>query len=76
MIFIIIITLIILSSIAKAVMDKTNFHFEKSIFYDIKNENVKLWFNPYESWEFKYKDNNIEKGEKFFFKYNFFFLFY
>jgi hypothetical protein len=41
-------------------MDKINFHFDKSIFFDKKN---KLFWNPNESWKNKWKDDL--KTEKF-----------
>jgi hypothetical protein len=41
-------------------MDKINFHFDKSIFFDKKN---KLFWNPSESWKNKWKEDL--KTEKF-----------
>ena len=54
------IMLVILASYAEAVMDKINFHFERSIFKDKKNQ---LFWNPQESWKNKWKDDL--KTEKF-----------
>jgi hypothetical protein len=39
-----------ISSIAKAIMDTLQFHFDKSIFRKLGN-----WWNPLNSWENKYK---------------------
>jgi len=58
--FIISLILVAFSSISEAVMDKINFHFDKSIFSDKKN---KLFWNPNESWKNKWKEDL--KTEKF-----------
>ena len=58
--FIISLILVGFSAISEAVMDKINFHFDKSIFFDKKN---KLFWNPNESWKNKWKDDL--KTEKF-----------
>ena len=54
------IILVILASYAEAVMDKINFHFDRSIFKDKKNQ---LFWNPQESWKNKWKEDL--KTEKF-----------
>lgn len=48
---IIIAILLIISAIGKAVQDKLQFHFEKSIFNKIKYQN---WWNPKLSWKNKW----------------------
>lgn len=53
---------IFIAGISKAVMDTLLFHFNKSIF---SNKNEK-WWNPTVSWKNKYKDNDPNKGAKFF----------
>lgn len=58
--FIISLILVGFSAISEAVMDKINFHFDKSIFFDKKN---KLFWNPNESWKNKWKEDL--KTEKF-----------
>jgi hypothetical protein len=47
--------LIIFSGLSEAIMDKLNFHFEKSIFSNEKYKQ-KFW-NPIESWKNKWKDD-------------------
>jgi hypothetical protein len=51
---------VIAASIFEAVMDKLNFHFDKSIFVDKKNQ---LFWNPELSWKNKWKEDL--KTEKF-----------
>lgn len=53
----IIIILLLLSAIAKAVQDKIQFHFEKSVFASAKNQQ---WWNPELSHDNKY---NISKNK-------------
>jgi hypothetical protein len=50
--FIIGILLIIISAISESIMDKIQFHFEKSIFND--NSYNRLFWNPLYSWENKW----------------------
>jgi hypothetical protein len=50
--FIIGIVLIIISAISESIMDKIQFHFEKSIFND--NSYNRLFWNPLYSWENKW----------------------
>lgn len=57
---IIAVILIVLASIFESTMDKINFHFEKSIFSDKKNQ---LFWNPSLSWKNKWKEDL--KTEKF-----------
>lgn len=53
--------LIIFSGVSEAIMDKLNFHFDKSIF---SNEKYKqIFWNPIESWKNKWKEDL--KTEKF-----------
>ncbi len=59
-IFIISLILVGVSAMAEAIMDKLNFHFEKSIFVNKENQ---LFWNPIESWKNKWKEDL--KTEKF-----------
>jgi hypothetical protein len=59
-IFIISLILVGVSAMAEAIMDKLNFHFEKSIFLNKENQ---LFWNPIESWKNKWKEDL--KTEKF-----------
>lgn len=54
--------LLFISGISKAVQDKVNFHFTKSIF---TKYNPQFWDILY-SWMNKWKDGIPERGEKFF----------
>ena len=54
--------LVILAGIAKAIMDKVNFHYSTSIF---KKLNPLFW-NPEVSWRNKWKNGDVNQGEKFF----------
>ncbi len=54
------ILLVILASYAEAVMDKINFHFDRSVFKEKKNQ---IFWNPQESWKNKWKEDL--KTEKF-----------
>ena len=56
----IVIALVILAAIFKAVMDKLQFHFEKSIFLTLGK-----WWNPAQSWELKWKNGDVRQGERF-----------
>ena len=56
--FIIGIFIIIISGISKAVMDKIQFHYHKSIFKDVLKYNQQFW-NPLLSWQNKYKENSM-----------------
>ena len=47
------IVLIIISSITRAISNKIQFHYEKSVFRN------KKWFNPLTSWKNKWKLNSI-----------------
>lgn len=48
--------LIIFSGISESIMDKLNFHFEKSIFSN-KDKYKQIFWNPIESWKNKWKDD-------------------
>lgn len=58
--YIIIGLLIIIAAVSKAIQDKIQFHFDKSIF-----KNLGTFWNPIESWKRKYKDNDFTKGPTF-----------
>ena len=62
---IIIVVLLIIAGISKSIMDTVDFHFETSIFSNIKSEQRKLWWNQSEGWKNKYKDRDSTKGRKF-----------
>lgn len=58
---IVIITILFtISAIAKAVQDKLQFHFEKSVFKSLGS-----FWNPKESWKNKYRNNDPKQREKF-----------
>jgi hypothetical protein len=52
---------VIVSAVAKAAMDKINFHFDESIFVSWKR---KFWDSEY-SWQNKWKEGFAELGERF-----------
>jgi hypothetical protein len=52
--------LIIISAIANGVMDKISFHHSTSIF-----KNLGDFWNPKESWKFKWKNGDKKQGERF-----------
>lgn len=58
--------LMINAAICKAVMDTLQFHFAESVFCKLGNIPSQRFWNPALSWMNKYKDGDIEKGEKFF----------
>lgn len=53
---------LIISGLSEAIMDKLQFHFDKSI-YSNKEKYNQLFWNPIESWKNKWKDDL--KTEKF-----------
>ena len=53
-------TLLFMAGFFKSVMDVLQFKFHTSVF-----RNLGTWWNPKESWKFKYKNNDPEQGEKF-----------
>ena len=55
-------TFIIISAIAKSIMDKLQFHYDKSIFKNFKNQ--QFWDGRI-SWKKKWKNGDKEQGEKF-----------
>lgn len=60
--FIISIIFIIFSGISESIMDKIQFHFNKSIFRYFKNQ---LFWDPSISWKNKYKNGDPKQGSKF-----------
>lgn len=54
--------LIIISGVTKAVQDKIQFHYYKSIFQKYNP----LFWNPHLSWKNKWKNGDKKQGEKFF----------
>jgi hypothetical protein len=50
---------LVLSAVMKAVMDKLQFHFSTSIFYNLEN------WNPRNSWRNKWKNGDPNQGERF-----------
>ena len=52
--------LIFVAALSKAIQDKIQFHFHKSIF-----KNLGTFWNPEESWKRKYKNNDPNQGELF-----------
>lgn len=55
---------ITIAAISEAIMDKIQFHYNKSIFKDLKNQN---FWNPNVSWRNKWKNGNAKEGERFIF---------
>ena len=53
---------IALAGVAEAVMDKLQFHFDRSIFANFRN---KQWWDPINSWKNKWKNGDKTQGEKF-----------
>jgi len=56
---------IIIAGISKSIMDTVDFHFNQSIFNNIKNKKWRNWFNESEGWKNKYKDRDPKKGPAF-----------
>jgi len=54
--------LVAISGIAEAIMDKLQFHYERTIFKNLKNQ--KFW-NPEISWMNKWKEGDKNLGERF-----------
>lgn len=52
--------LLLISAISKAVQDKLQFHFEKSVFSKLGD-----FWNPQTSWKRKYKNGDPKQGELF-----------
>jgi len=52
--------LIAIAAISKAIQDKIQFHFDRSIF-----KNLGVFWNPSESWKRKYKNNDPIQGPAF-----------
>jgi len=57
--------LIIFAGFINAIMDKIQFHWNKSIFSKIKNSKLIKWSNPSSSHTNKWKNGNWYEGEKF-----------
>ena len=57
--------LIIIAGVLNAIMDKIQFHWDKSIFSKIKNPKLIKWCNPSNSHTNKWKNGNWYEGEKF-----------
>lgn len=55
---------IAIAGFAEAVMDKLQFHYNKSIFKGFRNQ---IFWNPKLSWRNKWKNGNKEEGERFLF---------
>ena len=53
---------IIISTFSKSIMDKLQFHYDKSIFKNFKNQ--QFWDGRI-SWKNKWKNGDKEQGEKF-----------
>ena len=58
--------LFILAGVLDAIMDVISTKWPVSIFSKIRNEKVIDWCNPIHSWPNKWKNGNINNGEKFF----------
>lgn len=55
--------LFFLAGTSEAIMDKLQFHYNRSIFKKFKNQ---LFWDPSVSWKNKYKDGDPTKDEKFY----------
>ena len=53
--------LLIISAFAKSIMDTLHFHFDISIFSNLKQS----WWNPLTSWKNKWKNGDPKQGENF-----------
>lgn len=53
--------LLAISATAKAIQDKLQFHFDKSVFSKLGS-----WWNTKDSWKNKWKNGDRKQGEKFF----------
>ena len=60
---ILIFLLILISSASKAIMDTLQFHYDTSVFKNVKNQN---WWNPAVSHLNKYKNRDSRQGRRFF----------
>ena len=60
--YIVVALLFVVAGVANAVMDKVQFHFDKSMFRTFANQ--QFW-DPGVSWRNKWKNGNKEDGEKF-----------
>lgn len=58
--------LILIASIAKAVMDRIKDGIGGSIFFDMPHNKFRSWMDDYTSWQYKWKNGNIKEGERFF----------
>lgn len=58
--YILVFFFVIVSGICKAIQDKIQFHFSKSIFKDLGD-----FWNPKTSWKRKYKNGDPKQGEAF-----------
>jgi len=67
--FSIYILFIIISGASEAVMDKIQFHYNKSIFLQFKKQ---LFWDPSMSWKNKYKNGDPKQGCKFIFSTTYF----
>lgn len=56
----VIVGLLVISATCKAIQDKLQFHFEKSVFKDLGS-----FWNPEQSWRNKWKDGTPLRGERF-----------
>lgn len=61
--FIVIFLLTIISAISKAIMDKLQFHYDTSVFKNLKQQE---WWNPTISYKNKYKKGEKNNGPAFF----------
>ena len=54
--------LVLLAGISEAVMDKLQFHYDKSVFISLPHQ---IFWDPLISWKNKWKDGDKNNGEKF-----------
>jgi hypothetical protein len=53
---------IVLAAICNAIMDKTQFHYHRSIFYSMGLD--RYWWNGAISWRNKYVDHDVTRGRR------------
>lgn len=51
-----------MASICNAIMDTVDHHFSESIFEDLVEARLRLWFNASKGWLNKYIDRDVSKG--------------
>ena len=58
-----IVVLVIIAGLSNSLIDTISFHYDSSIFSEIKSKRLKIFFNPVYSWMFKWKWENGKRIE-------------